>query len=198
VTHLTNQEKLQHFYESTINDVTNTSKQMLQEYETALTTLFEEHKEEVLRKADLEIKTETEKIKRHNNKELSMEQIRMKRAISKKHSELKDKLFVEVKDLLENYMTTPDYRTLLIQQIKEAVAFAREESIIIYIDPSDSDSRIKLESAAGAKLTISQYSFMGGTRAVIPSKNVLIDNSFESKLQEAKQNFSFDGGTSHE
>jgi hypothetical protein len=30
-----------------------------------------------------------------------------------------------------------------------------------------------------------------GTRAVIASKNILIDNSFETKLKEAEQDFQF-------
>jgi len=40
-------------------------------------------------------------------------------------------------------------------------------------------------------IRISQYPFLGGTRAVIISKNVLIDNSFETKLKEAGENFQF-------
>ena len=41
---------------------------------------------------------------------------------------------------------------------------------------------------------ISEYSFDGGTRAVIPGKHILIDNSFETKLNEARHEFKFDLG----
>ena len=40
-------------------------------------------------------------------------------------------------------------------------------------------------------IRVSQYPFLGGTRAVIASKNILIDNSFETKLKEAEQDFQF-------
>ena len=33
--------------------------------------------------------------------------------------------------------------------------------------------------------------FLGGVRAVIPEKNILIDNSFETLLNEERENFIF-------
>ena len=47
-------------------------------------------------------------------------------------------------------------------------------------------------------LTISAMPFLGGVRAVIPEKNILIDNSFETLLNEERENFIFHGGVEHE
>ena len=89
----------------------------------------------------------------------------------------------------------------LAQQIKEARAFAdkfsTEEEITIYLDPADSGKQLQLQSITGVTLFISKYSFGGGTRAVLPNRNILIDNSFESKLEEARENFRFTGGIHH-
>ena len=41
-------------------------------------------------------------------------------------------------------------------------------------------------------------SFTGGSRAVIPGRNILIDNSFETKLAEAKEDFQLKGGAGRE
>ena len=49
----------------------------------------------------------------------------------------------------------------------------------------------ELERECGCELLVSGYPFGGGMRAVIPSKNVLIDESFDSRLSEEKENFSF-------
>ena len=100
--------------------------------------------------------------------------------------------------MLEEYMSTEDYTKLLVKEIKEAVDIAGESDVTIYIDPADSESLSKLEMMTGASLTISEYPFMGGTRAVIRDRNILIDNSFAKKLEEAKENFNFNGGISHE
>lgn len=191
---MTTDEKLQHFLEHCLEDAQHKSDTMLKEYSDALEKMFLEHQEDIKRQTDLRIQTETDRLNRECNKALAKEQISIKRILSKKHDELRDMLFVEVKDLLEHYMATPDYEKLLVHQIKKAKEFAGSEEITIYIDPADSDRLRSLETASGVKLTVSQYTFHGGTRAVVPSRKVLIDNSFETRLDEAKEKFRLDGG----
>ncbi|MBU5470892.1 V-type ATP synthase subunit E [Falcatimonas sp. MSJ-15] len=195
---MTTEEKLQHFLNASIEDAQNRSQKMISDYKEALAKIADEHKAETLKKAELQIKVEEDKLQRNRNKEISKQVLHIKRKITKKQAELKDKLFVEVAHMLEEYMSTEDYTKLLVKEIKEAVDIAGESDVTIYIDPADSESLSKLEMMTGASLTISEYSFMGGTRAVIRDRNILIDNSFAKKLEEAKENFNFNGGISHE
>ena len=195
---LTTEEKLQHFLNASIEDAQNRSQKMISDYKEALAKIADEHKAETLKKAELQIKVEEDKLQRNRNKEISKQVLHIKRKITKKQAELKDKLFVEVAHMLEEYMSTEDYTKLLVKEIKEAVDIAGESDVTIYIDPADSESLSKLEMMTGDSLTISEYPFMGGTRAVIRDRNILIDNSFAKKLEEAKENFNFNGGISHE
>ena len=41
----------------------------------------------------------------------------------------------------------------------------------------------------GIRLLINENIVKGGMRAEIPSKNILIDNTFETKISEAKEKF---------
>ena len=77
-------------------------------------------------------------------------------------------------------METPAYETLLKEQIRKARDFAQGEEIHIYIDPADQEKQNLLSMETGCDIRVSQYPFSGGTRAVIASKNILIDNSFDS------------------
>ena len=103
----------------------------------------------------------------------------------------------------ENYLETQDYQKLLERQVKQAVEFAGNDQMIIYLDPVDEDKLNRLALHNGnAELRISEYSFTGGTRAVIPARHILIDNSFQTKLEEAREKFHFDlslteGGRDH-
>lgn len=196
--YLTTDEKLLHFQEFTMADAREQCNRLLDEYTASLEAVFEEHKQEKLRQSELIIKTETEGLERNKNKELSKQHLHIRRKITRKQNELKEKLFLEVKDLLLDYMKTADYENLLLTQIKEAVSFAKGQEMIIYIDPADASKQSDLESKTGAKLTVSEYSFLGGTRAIISARNILIDNSFESKLAERKENYTFDGGKKHD
>lgn len=71
---------------------------------------------------------------------------------------------------------------------------AGDEAMIVYMDPSDEDKARRLAMHHNVTVKISEYSFDGGIRAVIPSKHILIDSSFKTKLEEARHEFKFDLG----
>lgn len=191
---MTIEEKLEHFKNYAMEEARSQSTQQLDEYQEALEKIFQEHKDERCRQEELQIKIETEQIVRDNNKELSQKQMQIKQMLRQRQQELKDKIFVEVKDLLGRFMATPAYRELLIRQMEAAIRFAAGEELIIYIDPADSLIERELEARLQIPVTVSRFSFQGGMRAVIPSKNILIDNSFETKLAEERERFIFKGG----
>ena len=184
---------------------------------TALEKTFEEHKADTRRREKLQLSQETEKIEREINKQLAVGQIEIRRTLGMKQEELKDKLFVELRDMLANYLETQEGRNLpvvhcvkntpgwelLERQVQHAVEFAGTDQVIIYLDPVDEDKLNRLALHNGnAELRISEYSFTGGTRAVIPARHILIDNSFQTKLEEAREKFHFDlslteGGNGH-
>ncbi len=166
----------------------------LDRYTFALKREFEEHKKAKELEEANQLKAETEEIKRENNKRMTQELMQIRRQVRAKEEELKDKLFKEVEASLEEYFKTDEYRQLLIRQINEAVTFANGEEINLYIDPADEALREELQNATGAKIYISAYPFHRGMRGVINSINVLIDNSFETKLMEEKEVFRFKGG----
>lgn len=197
---MTTEEKLQHFLKASIEDATNRSQKNVKEYEEALEKISKEHQEDTLKNAELQIKFEQDKLERDKNKEISKQTLHIKRKLTQKQSELKDKLFVEVKQMLCEYMETKEYTDLLVKEIKEALLIAKDSDVTIYIDPADAEKLRNLEMLTGVALNISDYSFIGGTRAVIRDRNILIDNSFAKKLEEAKENFNFNfnGGISHE
>ena len=186
---MTTDEKLQHFLDFCMEDSRARSAKMLDDCSAALEKTFEEHKEAARHQAEMRIQIEKDKIKRE---------------LSKKQEELKDMLFVELKNRLASFMETSEYQHMLERQIEQAREVAGNAPLIVYLDPTDEDKlqRIALHQGSGVELRLSQYSFGGGTRAVIPSQNILIDNSFTSRIEEAKRHISFHltekGGQGHD
>lgn len=190
---MTTEEKLQHFLDTCMEDARTRSNRMMDEYTAALQKAFGEHQAESRHRADMQVRLETEKMERDINKQLAIKQLDIKRTLGQKQEELKEKLFVELKDMLANYLETPEYLRLLDEQVKHAVDFAGSDDVVIYLDPADEDKERRLALHHGkATFRISEYSFTGGTRAVIPERHILIDNSFQTKLAEAKERFHFD------
>lgn len=195
---MTNEEKLLNFRITTMEAARKQSADILEAYTKSLEEAFEEHRARKEQQAELILKAEKDNLKRRKNKELSLDQIQVRHEVTNKREELKTKLFTGVKDLLANYMETPAYEELLRKQIRKDVMFAKREEVIIYIDPADQGLKHSLEAATGVALTVSEYSFGGGTRAVLPKRNILIDDSFVTKIEEEYQKFSFKGGRLYE
>ena len=188
---MTTEEKLQHFLDVTVENANVKSVKTLEEYEKGLETVLESHKEDALRKQALQIKLSEENLRKEKNTEVSKQQVEIKKELGRKQEELRSLLFHEVEDKLEAYMATKEYDKYLVEHIKEAKAFAGKEEIQIYIDPADEEKLVALETATDTQISVSEYGFHGGMRAVIRSKNILIDQSFETRLREAKNEFSF-------
>ncbi|MDD3278615.1 MAG: V-type ATP synthase subunit E [Lachnospiraceae bacterium] len=195
---MTLEEKFKNFYNNSIASANASAQLQISEHEAALEKIFNEHRETMQRQTEAELKAEQEKLKREMNKQLSTEQLHIKRSLSKKTQELKDKLFQEVSVKLQAFMKTPEYTRYLEQKIRESVAFADGDTMIIYLNESDAALKQDLEVSTSVSLTISKEDFTGGIRAVIPDKHILIDNSFLTLQREEQESFIFHGGVTHE
>lgn len=195
---MTIDEKLQHFYEVSIDEAKEDAAQAIQAHKETLSQMLEEHKQSQRQTADAQIKAEAEHVRREVNKALSAEQITLKRNWSQKQEEMKQKLFAEVKSLTEQFMQTPEYEDYLCRKITEASAFAEGDEIHIYLSAADKNKLESLKEKTGVSLTVSDEAFTGGIRAEIPGKNILIDDSFSTGLENMCKEFKFDGGLNHE
>ena len=111
---------------------------------------------------------------------------------------LKEKLFADVRVQILKFMESPRYEEYLCTKIEEAVCFAEHDEIQIYLSKEDEPRLKSLTVKTGFPLKLSDESFIGGIKAIIPEKNILIDNSFEEGYQAAYREFKFDGGPAHE
>ena len=192
---MTIDEKLQHFYEVSLEEAREDAAQAIQEHKKLLSEKLEEHSRQ---NAEAEVKAETEHVRREVNKALSAEQITLKRDWSKKQEELKEALFGEVSTKIRDFMSTPEYETYLCRKIKEAQDFAENDEIHIFLSSTDRERLDALIQKTGISLQVSGEDFIGGIRAEIPHKNILIDNSFAANLDAMRKEFKFDGGMTHE
>ena len=189
---MTTEEKLQHFYDLSIEAAVTDANNLISDHKAALDKLFADHKAVKLQQAETELQAESDKIKREFNKEISTKQIQIKRNLSARGDEFREQLFAEVEEKLLAFKQTPDYLSMLCRQIREALDFAGDDEMTIYIDSSDralADEIVRNIHIDNFAPTISEESFIGGMRAVIRSKNILIDNSFLTLMKDEKDRF---------
>lgn len=171
--------------------------EIISEHQEALDQILKEHKETAIRQAELTLKTETANTRQSLNKAMARAQIELKREQGKCQTDLKNRLFKRVLVLVKEYMKTDDYKKILEKRIQKSLDFADGEEILIYINPSDAHLKDDLEAKTGSSLIVSREDFIGGTRAVMQKRRILIDYSFKSALSEEYDNFLFLGGDNY-
>ena len=113
---MTIDEKLQHFYEVSLDEAREDAARAIQDHKDYLQKVLEEHKQSRIQTAEAEVKAETEHVRREVNKALSSEQITLKRNWSLKQNELKETLFAEVKNRVQQFTATPEYQDYLCRR----------------------------------------------------------------------------------
>lgn len=186
---MTLDEKLDVFYNSAIQTATEQSSQIIEEYKASLKNVYDDKETNLRRMAASRLHIESDSLLRDKNKRLSSTALDIRKRTTEKMDELKEILFADVKNRLISFMETPEYTAYLIGKLNDAVSFAQGDVMTLYINPSDAGKKSVLEGSTGLTVTISKTDFMGGLRAVIHEKNILIDNSFKTKLAEQKETF---------
>lgn len=191
---MTLEEKIEHLQAVSMEEARAEGNSIIDTYRAALEKVLNDHKEEALMQSQTRIKAETVNARQQLNQATAKAQLELKRKQGKIQQELKDKIFEETMTLVQDYMKTEAYEDFLVKCIRKAVEFADGEAMTIYINPSDEQKRSDLEDACRTKLTVSAEDFIGGVRAVIRGRNILIDNSFKTQLRNEYDRFLFSGG----
>lgn len=182
---MTIDEKLQHFMDVTTQRVNAENAKQIEDYKKGLDKVYESYCETARRKSELSLKLKEESLEKQKNADLAEKQMEIREKTGKLLRELDEKLYSEVKGKLERFMATGDYERYLVAQVKKILEFADGDDVVIYIDPEDIARKGAVSAGANTVLTVSEYSFGGGVRAVIEKRGILIDQSFDTRLKEA-------------
>ncbi len=192
---LTQREKLDHLKDAAMLEARMQANSIIEQHRKALENINEQHRAEAVRQSETRIKAEVTSAKQQLSMAASKAQLELKREFGKTQKRLKKQLFEEVNELLHEYMETEDYRRLLVSYIEKAAKFANGEAVTLYINPTDEDKKAYLEEHTGMSLTVSKEDFIGGMRAVIHERNILIDYAFKGAVEREYDRFTFKGGT---
>ena len=170
---MTLEEKIAEIRSSSMEAARAEGNDIIESYRRALEKVFEDHKQEAVRQMETRVKAETVNAKQQKNQAMAKAQLDLKRQEGRVQKELKDKVFREVMEMVESFMKTEEYRDFLLCCIRKSLEFAGGEGLTIYISEED---------------------FIGGIRAVIRTRNILIDHSFKTALRAEYDEFVFLGG----
>lgn len=180
------EEKLKYFYDSTMTALKGKGERDLEAMKSILEDELNSYKKNCEQDIAVQERLHTDEAKRELLKELSGEKLKVRREMSRKEELIKDRLFEEVGELLDEYRKTPAYTDTLLDIIRKIRDFAGDDEVTIWLCPSDAHLQEELEKRAGISLPVSEVPFNGGIQAEIPSRNIFINDSFSSYMAEEK------------
>lgn len=184
-------EKLDIFFEAAIEAANKQSAEILEEQKEAYQQAVEDYEKSKLSGRKMRERAMEARVKKEANRRVSEQAMLQKRACHEAVEQKKEALFAMVEEKLKNYCGSREYEDNLIRRIKQAKAFAKGEEIRIYLAPTDRAKKERLERETGVSLEVSEENFIGGIRAVIAAKNILIDETFAGRLRHEKDHYSF-------
>lgn len=190
---MTLEEKIAHLQTSSMEQARAEGNAIIDAHREMLEKELADYKKEAMHQSKLRIMEEKTKAKLALNQTRAKYQLEQKRRRGKVQQELKDKIFHEVRQMVGEYMKTKAYDEFLVKCIRQADKYAGDNLVTVYINASDKEKREKLEEITGVSLTISAEDFIGGVRAVIHSRNILIDHSFLTQLRDEYEKFLLGG-----
>lgn len=184
---MTLEEKLENLSLAVLEDATLQSEALIREYQENIEHSLKTHEEELTKRNQEEYEYQYAKLEREKNKAISQAMLESRMLITKKNEELSKKLFDFVTIKLLEYKKTKEYENYLLKLIDTAINFSNGHEMTLYIDPSDASLKDFLEKKSKKTITISDENFLGGIRAIMTEKNILIDESFSTKITEEKE-----------
>lgn len=183
------EEKMAYFKDQVTQQSQAEIDQQINQYRQTLEDDYQKFQEQTDETFAHRLVNEKEALRKENNKAVSQIQINQQRELFLTEENMKLTLFQTFTKQIESYQKSEAYIEQLKKMLKNIQAYAGREKYDLYIDENDSHLRSQLESYASHPIIISDRPFMGGIRAVLRERQILVDYSFLTFLDRLKENF---------
>lgn len=163
--------------EKVLTEIKDRFKRACEDYEKKARRI----EEEIL----LKEKYKAEQIK---NKNITEAMKNEKKSLIELRNQSTEKIFSNVRKKVEDFVNSDKYEKYLINQIEGAKNMYGSDMEVFIIN-KDIKYKGVIFSATAIEVKISQENFIGGCKIIVTNKNIIIDNTIETKLIEAKTSF---------
>ena len=165
--------------------------EQVNQYRATLQKDYDEFVKNTNQEFDAKFVNAKKDMRKELNKNIAQSQIHLQRDLYLQEEKLKKKLFAEFNDAIQNYMQTDEYRNQLVVMINNLKDYAEKnrEELVVYINHSDQGMYEVLLEETNANIQISDREFLGGVRGVLKDRQVLIDYSFSTLLENVEDSF---------
>ena len=183
------EEKYKAFYNVVLEEAKVQKDKILQETHAEFTRLSTQYENSLIEKNNKQIKHEKEQLERKSSQRIITFNKDARRQLIDKRETLTNKVFLGVSSQLEAFTQSPEYLDSLVESCNEAKALLSCEEIIVYLNEQDYEKRATLEAISGVQVKRQEENAIGGLIASNLEGNMILDKTFNARLDEAKKSF---------
>ena len=107
-----------------------------------------------------------------------------------KRNEIVDSVFTDAKAKLLNYTSTEQYKEYLTKSANEIAEYFGDNNCVVYVKESDNDKVQLLKSIiTNCSIEVDESIQIGGIKAYCENMSVMLDDTFDSKLENERVYF---------
>jgi vacuolar-type H+-ATPase subunit E/Vma4 len=186
-------QKLERFKQIVLSDATQLKSEILKEISEERKQTISSAEAEISAQVSLFIEKETEKVANKIKQEISKETFNQKKMLLSKREHIIDSVFSEVKEKLLKFTKSSEYKNLLLEKTRQAKQTFGGKDIEILLRQSDMVYAQDIKQVWGndsvCNILSSDTVKYGGIIFSSPQTNLIINETFDSKLMELQHDF---------
>jgi vacuolar-type H+-ATPase subunit E/Vma4 len=184
-------DKLDNFARIVMREAAEKRVQIIESIRENRLKVLEQKELEFLEQAYLTIQKEIRRINKEKNEMISRASMESKKMLLQKREEIIDEIFSNIHQKVIEFIRTPAYLTFLSDSIEEGCKITGDGEIVVYINRTDVHliDRIKENLGFNIEIQVEQTDIIGGCKIFNKTKNILVDNSLATKIQQQREQF---------
>ena len=187
---LTDEEKLRNLADEAINDAKKISGDIQEKTKQEFKEKVDEGEKKLLEDVYNYIQSEIVRIRREKSLEVSQVNIKTQQEYFKYGDAIPEKVFENVRRRLKNFTESTDYETYLFESCKNVAEKSGAELDIFYM-PGDekviNNIRNRMRNTGSINFKKDESINIGGLKFFNRSKNIMINDVFDEKIERAKE-----------
>ena len=137
------------------------------------------------------VSAEKASIIKNASADIASAEVSYKKEFLIRRAQMIDEIFLKAKNKLIDYRKSSDYENLLIRVAEKIEKAYPDKECTVLLGAFDTQHKEKIESIIkNSHAELCDDIAIGGMRVIFESDNIMLDETLDSRLEEARENFS--------
>lgn len=180
------ENNLNKFIDAVLKDANEQKERLLKEIEEEKQRELEKAENDILKNIYTHIQSEISEIKHQSGRDLSKKALEIRKELLLKRDALSEKIFAMLKERLNSFIQTEDYKKFLSDGIAKAISLAGDCKVIFYTSARDAElvKALCKDLNCNAETEIDEEIGLGGFILICNEKGIRLNETLDERFKE--------------